>query len=249
MRCPNMHGGVQIWECPDTQEGIQTNRGFQTHGSVQTYRGYPNIWQCPNMGGIYPYGDIQTYRGCPNMGGPNIQWVIQTYGGCPNMGISKHRGGIQMYRGHVCPYMFGFPLYIHNTKKACFFRLRGCTYALFTLMPPVCLDANKCMGHPKVWGYVNIGGVRMYWGHPNICRVSKHMGASKHMGCPNIQEASKQMLQRAVTVFTIFSSEHTFSVHSMGAALAILKRKEYEKCIHIIHIVQREERQICVISM
>ena len=31
--------------------------------------------------------------------------------------------------------------YIHNTKKACFVRLRGCPYAPIHLDAPICLDA------------------------------------------------------------------------------------------------------------
>ena len=33
------------------------------------------------------------------------------------------------------PHMFGCPLYMHNTKKACFVRLRGCPYAPHIWMP------------------------------------------------------------------------------------------------------------------
>ena len=40
--------------------------------------------------------------------------------------------------------MFGCPLYIHNTKKACFVRLRGCPYAPIHLDAPICLD-DPCM--------------------------------------------------------------------------------------------------------
>ena len=54
--------------------------------------------------------------------------------------------------------MFGCPLYIHNTKKACFVRLRGCPYAPIHLDPPyvwmhtVCLDAPTCLDGPLyVW--------------------------------------------------------------------------------------------------
>ena len=68
----------------------------------------------------------------------------------------------------ICPHTFGCPLYINNTKKACFVRLRVLVTPLYGWMPhmfghphmfgcspyvwlpPVCLDAPKCMGHPKV---------------------------------------------------------------------------------------------------
>ena len=37
-------------------------------------------------------------------------------------------------------HMFRWPLYIHNTKKACFVRLKGCAYAPIHLDAPICLD-------------------------------------------------------------------------------------------------------------
>ena len=41
--------------------------------------------------------------------------------------------------------MFGCPLYIHNTKKACFVRQRECPYAPYIWMPPVHKQHNKSM--------------------------------------------------------------------------------------------------------
>ena len=48
--------------------------------------------------------------------------------------------------------IFGCLLYTHNTKKACFVRLRGCPYAPIHLDVPICLDA-PCMFRwpPYVW--------------------------------------------------------------------------------------------------
>ena len=40
----------------------------------------------------------------------------------------------------ICPHTCGCPLYINNTKKACFVRLRGCPYAPIHLDAPICLD-------------------------------------------------------------------------------------------------------------
>ena len=47
--------------------------------------------------------------------------------------------------------MFGFPLYIHNTKKACFVRLRGCIYVPIQLDAPICSDAPCMFDAPHVW--------------------------------------------------------------------------------------------------
>ena len=44
--------------------------------------------------------------------------------------------------------MFGCPLYIHNTRKACFVTLRGCPYAPYILMPPYVWMAHHMFGCP-----------------------------------------------------------------------------------------------------
>ena len=61
--------------------------------------------------------------------------------------------------------MFGCPLYIHNTKKACFIRLRGCPYPSYIWMPPyvwmplyvqmtpICLDTPTCLDAPHMFGH------------------------------------------------------------------------------------------------
>ena len=50
-----------------------------------------------------------------------------------------------------CPHMFGCPLYIQNTKKACFVRLRGCPYASIHLDAPICLNAPCMLGQPHIF--------------------------------------------------------------------------------------------------
>ena len=71
--------------------------------------------------------------------------------------------------------MFGCPLYIHNTKKACFVRLRGCPYASNTLdapicldVPPVCLNASLCLDDPCMFGCPNMFGHLLYVWMPPI---------------------------------------------------------------------------------
>ena len=89
----------------------------------------------------------------------------------------------------IWPHTCGCPLYINNTKKACFVRLRGCPYAPYiwmapyVWMPPVCLDA-PCMFR-----------CHHMFGCPTVCLdAAKCMVASKGMrdiqtygGCPNIK--------------------------------------------------------------
>ena len=79
---------------------------------------------------------------------------------------------VQDYTKKCCaPYMFGCPLYIHNTKKTCFVRIKGCPYAPIHLdapyvwLPPICLDAAKCMVASKGMRDIQIyGGVQTYRG-------------------------------------------------------------------------------------
>ena len=57
-----------------------------------------------------------------------------------------------LYKNCCAPHMFEFPLYIHNRKKACFVRLRGCPYDPHTFgCHPVCLDATICLDAPPVY--------------------------------------------------------------------------------------------------
>ena len=50
----------------------------------------------------------------------------------------------------LCPHMFGCPLYIHNTKKACFVRLRGYPYAPIHLDAVICLDGPLYVWMPSI---------------------------------------------------------------------------------------------------
>ena len=49
----------------------------------------------------------------------------------------KERMLCQTNRVSICPNTFGCPMYIHNTKKGCFVRLRGCLYAPIHLDVPL----------------------------------------------------------------------------------------------------------------
>ena len=85
--------------------------------------------------------------------------------GCPNIWMSSIclDAPVCLDTPHICLdaplyvwMMFGCLLYIYNTTKACFVRLRGCPYApnicmphmfrcpLYVWMPLVCLDAPIC---------------------------------------------------------------------------------------------------------
>ena len=66
--------------------------------------------------------------------------------------IQDGRYSSGLYKKGFAPHMFGCPLYIHNTKKGCFVRLKWCPYAPIPLDAPICLNAPLYLGMaPKVW--------------------------------------------------------------------------------------------------
>ena len=87
---------------------------------------------------------------CVYIGHPNI---FQTYGGIKIYGASTNIWKcphIQRASKQGVPHMFGFPLYIHNTKKACFVRLRRCPYAPISLDTPICLNGPLYAWMPPI---------------------------------------------------------------------------------------------------
>ena len=79
--------------------------------------------------------------------------------GCPPVHTQQKHSMLCQTKGvAICPHTFGCPLYINNTKKACFVRLRGCPYAPYIWMPPVCMDA------PCMFRYCH-----MFWMLPPVC--------------------------------------------------------------------------------
>ena len=75
--------------------------------------------------------DAPSMFGCP----PYV-WMSHILRGCP-------------YAQYICkpPYVW-MPPYIHNTKKACFVRLRGCPYTPIHLDAPICMDATHVWTPP-----------------------------------------------------------------------------------------------------
>ena len=98
--------------------------------------------------------------------------------------------------------MFGCPLYIQNTKKTCFGRLRGCPYAPCIWMPPVCLDAALCLDAPPVcldapyvwmapvcwdahtFGHPHMLALPHMFGHPHMLALPHMFGCPCKFGCP-----------------------------------------------------------------
>ena len=93
--------------------------------------------------------------------------------------------------------MFGCPLYIHNTKKACFVILRGCQYAPMHLdasicldAPPVCLNTPICLDGPCMFGWPICLDIPCMFGCPHIWTTPICLDAhlyvwtSPMFGCP-----------------------------------------------------------------
>ena len=81
--------------------------------------------------------------------------------------------------------MFGCPLYIHNTKKACFVRLRGHPYShhafwcpLYVCMSLVCLHATICLDAP-----VCLDGPHMFE-YPPVCLDNLHVCTPPYVWIP-----------------------------------------------------------------
>ena len=79
--------------------------------------------------------------------------------GCPSHIWMAQNLGVSVCPQYICTppcldtlHMCGCPLYIHNTKKACFVRLRWCPYTPIHLDASICWDAPCMFGcHPYVW--------------------------------------------------------------------------------------------------
>ena len=80
------------------------------------------------------------------------------------------------------------PLYIHNTKKACFVRLKGCPHAPIHLDSPICLDAPCMFGCALyVWMAPICLDTPTYVWMPPVCLDIPHMIGHPHVfGCPPV---------------------------------------------------------------
>ena len=135
------------------------SRHYPNIQGMSKHRGHSNI-----QGAIHIYGGIQLYGASKCMGHMDTPYcdkacffVLCMYRGHPNIfqtyGTSKHMGCPHIFRGHPnigVPHIFGFPLYIHNTKKACFVRLRGCPYAPYIWMPHI-FECPLYVGMPHMF--------------------------------------------------------------------------------------------------
>ena len=149
----------------------------------------PCIFGCPCMLGcplcldaLFMLGCSHIFR-CPHMFG----WCLDA----PYTYTTQRKDALSDWGGVHMSHTFGCPLYIHNAKKACFVRLRGCPYAPIHLYAPICLDAPPvCWVPPYVWMAVCMFGCPYLFGHPPYiwmptCIFDTPMFALPHMfGCP-----------------------------------------------------------------
>ena len=136
--------------------------------------------------------------------------------GCPHMFGHPHMFGCLLY----VLMMFGCPLYIHNTKKACFVRLRGCPYAPIHLDAPICLDAPCMFGWPPyVWTSPHMFGCPLYvWISPICLDTPIGLDTLLYVWMPavNIQHKESMLCQtKGVSI-----CPHTFVCpHMFGCSL------------------------------
>ena len=184
------------------------------------------------------YLDAHLYLGHPHMFAlPQYVWMTPACLGAPYVWTP-----LSMVR---CPHMFGTPpclfgcpsyvwlsLYIHNTKKACFVRLRGCPYAPIHLDVPTCLDAPCMFGCHQLYGGIqtygslqtyrrhpNIGVPKLTGGYPNIWGIQTYRGCIQinggiqHIGGVQTYGASKYMCHPTYR----WASKHMGSYKCMGS--------------------------------
>ena len=158
---------VRLRGCPyaPIHLGHPNMSSVQIYWGVQTYRGHLNIWGIKCIGAIWHPLSLTKHAFfvlCMYSRHPNI---FQTYMGAPKcMGVSKHTGGIQTYGG--------IKIYRRVSKHMGASKHTG---------------SYPNMGHPNIWGCLNIQGASKHGEHLYIQGAYKHMGVSKHTGSyPNI---------------------------------------------------------------
>ena len=118
-----------------------------TFGCLHMFRHHPYGWMTPVC--------LDTYHmfGCPNC---MFGYVWMSYAWMAPLCLDTPSCLDTLLCNWMPPYvwmMFGCPLYIHNTKKACFVRPRGCLYDTHIFgFPPVCLDAPIHLDTPHIFG-------------------------------------------------------------------------------------------------
>ena len=164
----------------------------------------PCMFKCHHM-----FGCIPCMFGCPMFGHLPYVWMPICMFGHPHVSL---------------PHMFGWPLYVwvppcldtplygwmppHVWTPPCMF---GCPH--YVLLPPICLDATKCMGASK--GMMDIQtyrGCPNIQRHPNVwCIRTPPQSDKAHFLCVvYVQQASKHLPNIHEGIQT-YGCVHTYS--------------------------------------
>ena len=95
-------------------------------------------WWEPILASVSEFERKTKMFGCPHIFGWCLDAPVHTQ--------HKERILCQTKEVSTCPHTSACPLYINNTKKACFVRLRGCPYAPTDLDVTICLDTTYMLG-------------------------------------------------------------------------------------------------------
>ena len=93
--------------------------------------------------------------------------------------IQDGRYSSGLYKKWCVSHMLGCPMYIHNTKKACFVRLRVAHMPPYIWMPPVCLDAPHVWMTPSMFGHAPCLNALIYL-DTSICLMPPSMFGHPH---------------------------------------------------------------------
>ena len=117
-----------------------------------------------------------------------------------------------------CPHMFGCPLYINNTKKACFVRLRVCPYAPIHLDAPGMFRCHHMFGcTPCMSECPNMFGWPSYVWTPPVC-FNSPICLDNHLYvlvCPMFGHLSGWMTPHVWTPPVCLAAPHMFGCCQM----------------------------------
>ena len=143
----------------------------------------PYVWITPCMFGCPPSLDTLLYVWMP----PYV-WILPVSLGTLMFGCPLNMCGHSHMFGH--PHMFGCLLYIYNTNKTCFGRLRGCPYTSIHLDAPICLDTCNMFGcSQNMWTLCMFGcpiclDTPLYVGHPYVWMPPEYVWSLPYVWMP-----------------------------------------------------------------
>ena len=138
----------------------------------------PYVWTPPIcLDAPHLFGCTPCMFGCPKcLDNPLYVWMFPMFGHPPVCLNAPCLDTPWYVWAPLCldaPHMSGCPMYIHNTKTACFFTLRGVHMPIHLDAPicfdgPLCLNAPICVDTPCMFGCSLFGCYLYVWTSP-VC--------------------------------------------------------------------------------